>query len=61
MICVLTQYFADDKIEKNELGGACSSDGEGRGMYRVLVEKPEGQKPLGRRRCRWEDNIKMDV
>jgi hypothetical protein len=30
-------------------------------MYRGLVEKPEGKKPLGRRRCRWEGNIKMDV
>ena len=35
--------------------------GEGRGMYRVLVGKPEGKTPLGRPRCRWEDNIKMDL
>ena len=35
--------------------------GEGRGVYRVLVEKPEGQRPLGRPRRRWEDNIKMDL
>ena len=34
--------------------------GEGRGMYRVLVGKPEGKRPLGRPRHRWEDNIKMD-
>jgi hypothetical protein len=34
--------------------------GEGRGMYRVLVGKPEGKRPLGRPRCRWEDNIKAD-
>jgi hypothetical protein len=33
----------------------------GRGMYRVLVGKPEGNRPLGRPRCRWEDNIKMDL
>jgi len=32
--------------------------GEGRGMYRVLVVKPEGKTPLGRPWCRWEDNIK---
>jgi hypothetical protein len=32
--------------------------GEGRGMYRVLVGKPEGKRPLGRPRHRWEDNIK---
>ena len=35
--------------------------GEGRGVYRVLVGKPEGKRPLGRPRCRWEDNIKMDL
>jgi len=33
--------------------------GEGRGVYRVLVGKPEG--PLGRPRRRWEDNIKMNL
>jgi hypothetical protein len=35
--------------------------GEERGVHRVLVGKPEGKKPLGRPRRRWEDNIKMDV
>ena len=30
-------------------------------MYRVLMGKPEGKRPLGRSRCRWEDNIKMDL
>ena len=34
--------------------------GEKRGVYRVLVGKPGGRKPLGRPRRRWEDNIKMD-
>jgi hypothetical protein len=34
---------------------------EGRGVYRVLVGKPEGKRPLGRPRHRWEDNIKMDL
>ena len=34
---------------------------ERRGVYRVLVGKPEGKKPLGRPRRRWEDNIKMDL
>jgi len=32
-----------------------------RGVYRVLVGKPEGKIPLGRTRRRWEDNIKMDL
>ena len=34
---------------------------EGRGVYRVSVGKPEGKRPLGRPRRRWEDNIKMDL
>ena len=35
--------------------------GQRRGVYRVLVGKPEGKRPLGRPRRRWEDNIKMDL
>jgi hypothetical protein len=35
--------------------------GEGRGVYRFLVGRPEGKRPLGRHRRRWEDNIKMDL
>jgi hypothetical protein len=35
--------------------------GEGRGVYRVLVGKPEGKRPLGKPMRRWKDNIKMDL
>jgi hypothetical protein len=35
--------------------------GEVRGAYNILVERPEGRRPLGRPRRRWEDNIKMDL
>ena len=35
--------------------------GEGRGVHKVLVGKPEGKRPLGIPRRRWEDNIKMDL
>jgi hypothetical protein len=35
--------------------------GDGRGVYRVLVGRPEGEKPLIRPRRRWEDNIKLDL
>jgi hypothetical protein len=34
---------------------------EGRGVYRVLVGRPEGKRTLGRPRCRWENNIKLDL
>jgi len=60
-LVLLTQYCSGDQIEKNEIGGACSTYGERRDVYRVLVGKPEGKRPLGRPRRRWEDNFKMDL
>ena len=48
-----------DKIKKNEMVRACGAYGGGE--YRVWVGKPEGKRPLGRPRRRWEDNIKMDL
>jgi hypothetical protein len=47
-----------DKIEKNEMVGNVARMGEDRSMYRVLVGKPEGKRPLGRPRHRREDNIR---
>jgi len=41
--------------------GHVAGMGEMTGVYRVLVGKPEGNKPLGRPMHRWEDNIKMDI
>jgi hypothetical protein len=41
--------------------GHVARRGEGRGVHRVLVGKPEGRRSLGRPRRRWEDNIKMDL
>jgi hypothetical protein len=49
---LLTQYCACDKTEKNEMGGACGAYGGGERC---------AQRPLGRPRRRWEDNIKMDL
>jgi hypothetical protein len=43
------------------MGRACSTTGEKRNAYRLLVRKPEGKRPLGRPRRRWVDNIKMDL
>jgi hypothetical protein len=42
------------------MGRACSTNGEKRNPYMILVGKPEGKRPLGRPRRRWEDNITMD-
>jgi hypothetical protein len=43
------------------MDGACSADGEERGMYRVLVGKPEEKRPLGRPSRRWEVKIRIDL
>ena len=43
------------------MGGIVARMGERRGVYRILVGKPEGKRPLGRPRRRWKDNIKMDL
>jgi hypothetical protein len=44
-----------------EMGRACSTNGENRNAYRILVGKPEEKRPLGRPRSRWVDNIKIDL
>ena len=49
------------KSRRMRWAGHMAHMGEGRGVYRVLVGKPEGKRPLGRPRRRWEDNIKMDL
>jgi len=43
------------------MGWACGAYGRGEGVYRVLVGKPEGKRPLWRPRPRWVDNIRMDI
>jgi len=49
------------KSRRMRWAGHVAPMGEGRGVHRVLVAKPEGNRPLGRPRRRWEDNIKMDL
>jgi hypothetical protein len=44
-----------------KMGRACSTNGENRNVYGILVGKPEGKRPLGRPRRRWVDNIKVDL
>ena len=58
---LLTKYYLGNQIENNEMGGACSTYGEMRGVYRVLEGKQERKSPLGRPTHRWEDNIKTDL
>ena len=49
------------KSRRMRWAGHVARMGEGRGVYRVLVGKPDGKRPLGRPRRRWEDNIRMDL
>ena len=49
------------KSRRMRWAGNVARMGEGRGLYRVLVGKPEGNRPLGRPRRRWEENIKIDL
>jgi hypothetical protein len=43
------------------MGRACSTNGETRNAYKILMGKPEGKRPLGRQRHRWVDSFKMDL
>jgi hypothetical protein len=49
------------KSRRMRLAGHMACMGEGRGVYRVLVGRPEGKRPLGGPRRRWEDNTNMDL
>jgi hypothetical protein len=49
------------KSRRMKWAGHVARMGEGRGVYRDLVGRPEGKRPLGRPKHRWEDNIKMDL
>jgi hypothetical protein len=48
-------------MKENEVGKACSTQAEERKVYKVLVGKPEGKRPLARPRRRWQDEIRMDL
>jgi hypothetical protein len=56
-----SKYNQNDNVKEDEMGGACSTNGVKKNVYRLLVGKPTGKRPLGRPRCRWVDNIKMDL
>ena len=54
-------FFLVIKLRRMRLAGHVARMEERRGVYRILVGKPEGMRPRGRPRRRWEDNIKMDL
>ena len=60
-LCSLPNIVQVVKSRRMRWVGHVVHMGEGRGVHRVLVGKPEGKRPLGRPRRRWEDNIKMDL
>jgi hypothetical protein len=60
MHCNTTLYFGD-QIMKTEMGSECSTFGERKHAYRVLVGKPERRRPLERPRRKWDNNIKKDL
>jgi len=49
------------KLRRMRWVGHVARMGKRKDIYRVLVGKPEGKRPLGRPRCRWEDNVKMHI
>jgi hypothetical protein len=59
--CTLRQVYLNDQVKEDEMDGVCSTHGEKRNAYRILVGKPERKRPLGKPRHRWEDNIRMNV
>jgi hypothetical protein len=60
-LCSLPNIVRVVKSRRMRWAGHVARMGEERGVHRVLVGKPEGKRPLGRPRRRWEDNIKVDV
>ena len=43
------------------MGKLCSQNGKGRSAFKILTGTPTGKSPLGRPKCKWEDNIRMDL
>jgi hypothetical protein len=57
----ISSIINDTKSRRLRWAGQVEHMGDRRGVYRVLVGKPEGKRPLGRLKRKWEDNIKMDL
>jgi hypothetical protein len=57
----LFPIYIPPQVEEDEIGGPCSTNGEKRDGYRLLVGNPERKRPLGKPRRRWVDNIRIDL
>jgi hypothetical protein len=59
----MPKYHYADQVRENDVGGTSGRHGRGeeRKVYKVLAGKPEGKRPLGKPRRRWEDGIRMDL
>jgi hypothetical protein len=57
----LALFAKYDQVKEDETDRACSMNGVKRNAYRLLVGKPDGKGLLGRPKCRWVDNSKMDL
>jgi hypothetical protein len=57
----ITLKMRNHEDEKDEIDRACSTNGEKRSVFRIMVGKPEGKRPLGRTRHRWADDIEINL
>jgi hypothetical protein len=60
LLVLFSKYNYNDQVKEDEMDRACSTNGREEDLCRILVGKPEGQRPLGIPRRRWVDNIKID-
>jgi hypothetical protein len=61
LVMMNLKVLAYKRVKEDEMGRACSMNGEKMNAYRILVGKPEGKRPLGRPRRGWADNVKIDL
>jgi hypothetical protein len=61
IICTHHKISLKDQIKENEVGRACGLHERGEKVYKVLMRKPKGKRPLRRPRHRWEDGIRTDL
>jgi hypothetical protein len=54
-------FLRQDQVKANEVDRACGTHGRGEKVYKILLGKPEGRRPLGRQRRRWGDGFRMDL